>query len=75
MGKVVAITAANIDLCEEALKALRQNLEELARMTKDYPVECSFGTYTFLFESRGDIESLIDSLSQKIAAYRTTKAA
>jgi hypothetical protein len=70
MGKIINVTAANVDLCTDALGDLRLHLEELARLTKDYPVECSFCTYTFLFESRQDILNLIDSLSRKIDDYR-----
>jgi hypothetical protein len=44
-------------------------------MTREYPVECCFGRYSFLFESREDIESLIANLDAKISDYYRQKAA
>ena len=73
MGKVINVTAANIDLCDDALKALRLHLDRLAQMTREYPVECCFGRYSFLFESREDIESLIANLDAKISDYYRQK--
>jgi hypothetical protein len=38
----------------------------LVRMTTDYPLECSLGTCDFLFESRDEIQVLIESLAEEI---------
>lgn len=39
-------------------------------MTKEYPVQCSFGAYSFLFESPADMQSLILNLDGKITGNR-----
>jgi len=39
-------------------------------MTKNYPLECSLGAYELLFESRDDIEILIESLTGEISESR-----
>ena len=64
------ITPATFPTFNRADQLLRGNLEELARMTKEYPVECTFAGIRFVFNSRQDIENLIALLAQKMAAYR-----
>lgn len=71
MTEVLKITSKNVVLCESALHGLRDNLAELVRLTKEYPVEFAFGNYRFVFTSEADIHALITSLDQKIRAYRT----
>jgi hypothetical protein len=70
MGRIINVTTANVDLCDQALKALELHLNTLAKMTDDYPVECSFGNYSFFFQSRSDIESLIGNLRSRISDFR-----
>jgi hypothetical protein len=71
MGKIIRITPSNVEECEAALHDLRAHLDELARRTKGYPVECQFASYRFVFENRADIESVIEKLDAKIRAYRS----
>lgn len=70
MGRSVKITRSNATSIEEALNELRARLDELARLTESYPVECSFGGYRFVFSSREDIQGLIDVLDEKLRDYR-----
>jgi hypothetical protein len=39
-------------------------------MTRDYPLECSLGTCDFLFESRDEIQTLLESLTEEISESR-----
>jgi hypothetical protein len=59
-----------LTLCDDALRAIQLQLETLAHLTNDYPLECSLGTYDFLFESRNDIEILRDSLTEELSESR-----
>ena len=61
------VTAQNLQLCRDARDALRANLETLAKLTKKYPVECRFGGFRFVFESRAEIDTLIRALDEGIA--------
>ena len=70
MGKKIKITGRNADECREALGALRLHLAKLVRMTKDYPLECSFAGYRFIFTSESDIQELIQSLDSKLVEFR-----
>jgi hypothetical protein len=56
-----------VALCEDALKAIQSQLETLAHGAEDYPLECSLGTYAFLFESRDDVEILLESLTEQLS--------
>jgi len=64
------ITRANFDAFTRADRLLRDHLEELARLTKDYPVECTFAEYRFIFQSRSDIEILISKIEAKLGKYQ-----
>jgi hypothetical protein len=71
-------TAARIDdeggfLCDDALRTIQSQLETLARTPKDYPFECSLGTCEFLFESRDDVEILLETVTD-VRSERTTGA-
>ncbi|HEX7505262.1 MAG TPA: hypothetical protein VF550_00725 [Polyangia bacterium] len=57
-------------LVDDDLKAIQLQLVTLAQATRDYPLECSLGTYELLFESRDDIEILIESLTEEISEAR-----
>ena len=64
------ITRKNVDSLDAFKAALVRHLEELARMTERYPVECRFGDFRFVFTSRRDIECLIGELTGRIDAVR-----
>lgn len=74
IGDVVKIRKDNVEVCEDALTALRKHLVKLAKMTDEYPVECNFGGYRFVFTCESDITDLISCLDEKISAYRRTAA-
>ncbi|MGC9984099.1 MAG: hypothetical protein ABSF35_10740 [Polyangia bacterium] len=69
MAKTMNITPANIELCESAKAELIERLEELARMTRRYPVECVFGEFRRVFATKADIQKLIDELAEEISDY------
>jgi hypothetical protein len=52
------------------LESFQSRLASLALETTDYPLECSLGTYELLFESRDDIEIILDNLSEEISISR-----
>ena len=52
------------------LKAFQSQLASLAREATAYPLEYALGAYEFLFESRDDIEVILDNLSQEILVSR-----
>ena len=52
------------------LESFQSRLASLAQETTDYPLECSLGTYELLFESRDDIEIILDNLSEEISISR-----
>lgn len=64
------INRDNVDSMDLFRDALVRDLEELARMTERYPVECQFGELRFVFTSREDIEHLISRLRGEIEAVR-----
>lgn len=74
MGSKIRITAQNADDCQEALVALRTHLAKLAKMTREYPVECRFADYRFVFTSETDIKDVIEALDKKLTAFRATAA-
>jgi hypothetical protein len=39
----------------------------LAQKTRDFPLECSLGTCDFLFESRDEIQTLLESLTEELS--------
>ena len=61
------VTMQNLQLCKSARDSLRANLETLAKLTEKYPVECRFANFRFVFESRAEIDALIDALDKGIA--------
>jgi len=67
MCKAMEAANENDILCDGDLKAIHLQLETLAQGTKNYPIECSLGAYDFLFESRDDIEILMESLTEEIS--------
>jgi hypothetical protein len=71
MGGIINISSANIVDCESALESLRTHLERLVQLTVNYPLECQFAGYRFVFENRADIESVIANLQKKVSAFRS----
>jgi hypothetical protein len=57
-------------LGDDDLKSIQFQLVTLAQVTRDYPLECSLGTYDLLFESRDEIQILIESLTEEISEAR-----
>ena len=70
MHKAMEAADERDTLRDEDLRAIQLKLEALAQMTKNYPLECSLGAYELLFESRDDIEILIESLTGEISESR-----
>lgn len=58
------------NLGADELEAFQSRLTSLARETTDYPLECSLGAYQLLFESRDDIEVILDNLNKEILISR-----
>ena len=52
------------------LESFQSRLASLAQETTSYPLECSLGSYELLFESRDDIEIVLDNLSEEISISR-----
>jgi hypothetical protein len=71
MGAAIETDDENVTLCADALRAIQARLKTLAHLTTDYPIECSLGTYDFLFESRDDIEVLLESLTEELSESRS----
>jgi hypothetical protein len=69
MGSAAETAHDDVTSCDEDLRAIHLRLEMLARMTTDYPLRCSLGTCDFLFESRDEIEILIESLTEEISEF------
>ncbi len=70
MGSRTKPASENVTSCDFDLRAIHLRLEMLAQMTRDYPLECSLGTVDFLFESRDEIQLLIQSLTAELSESR-----
>jgi hypothetical protein len=70
MGGTTSTANAHGNFSDDELAALQSRLASLVKETTDYPLECSLGTCNFLFESRDDIEVILDHLSEEISAFR-----
>jgi hypothetical protein len=73
MGSATRIGDADGFLCDDALRTIQSQLETLARTPKDYPFKCSLGTCEFLFESRDDVEILLETVTD-VRSERTSGA-
>jgi len=71
MGNRIKITAKNFDECQGALEALRAHLKKLVQMIQEYPVECQFAEYRFVFTSEAEIDALIVVLDKKLVDFRS----
>lgn len=63
----IEVTLQNLQVCKKTRDSLRSNLEELARLTEKYPVECRIAGFRFVFESRDDIDAVLRALDDGIA--------
>lgn len=70
MGRATSATNEPDHFSDDDLKAFQSQLASLAREATDYPLEYSLGACAFLFESRDDIEIILDNLSQEISVSR-----
>jgi hypothetical protein len=68
---MLTITNKNFRECQSASEELRAHLDLLARMTQQYPVECTFGGYRFIFRTRQDVIDLIAQLDEKLASFNS----
>ena len=66
MGGTSLATGEHDGFSGDELRAIQSRLARLARDTTDYPLECSLGSYAFLFESRDDIKIILDNLDEEI---------
>jgi hypothetical protein len=68
-----ATRAADEDVAfgDEDLRAIQLQLGMLAHVATDYPLECFLGKCEFLFESRDEVQLLIESLTEEISESRT----
>ena len=72
MGGTTLTANARDKFGNDEIEAFQSRLTSLARETIDYPLECSFGTCAFLFESRDDIEVILGNLNEEISVSRRT---
>jgi hypothetical protein len=70
MGSATKAADESVTPCGDDLRAIHLRLEMLAQMTRDYPLECSLGTCDFLFESRDEIQTLLESLTEELSESR-----
>jgi len=52
----------------DELSAFRAELSALAQEAREYPLEYSLGAYDLLFESRDDIDVIVENLSESLVA-------
>ena len=68
-----AATSANNEqdhFSDYELKSFQSQLALLAREAAAFPLEYSLGAFDFLFESRDDIELILDNLNEEILVSR-----
>jgi hypothetical protein len=70
MSSATESAERSVTPCDHNLRAIYAQLQTLAQMTTDYPLECSLGTCDFLFESRNEVETLVESLTEKLSESR-----
>ncbi len=64
MDRTTTGTEGHDELNADQLRALRRQLASLVQETKEYPLECAVGSFDLLFESRDDIEMILDALPE-----------
>ena len=67
----ITVNQQNVEILEKAASALQLHLEDLARKTRFYPIECEFAGYRYVFTCRRDIEYVINQLQQQTRAFRS----
>jgi hypothetical protein len=50
---------------DDELRDIQLRLRSLVQVANDYPLECNLGRCDFLFESRDDIEQILESLAEE----------
>ena len=66
MGGTTSAADEQDNFSDDELQELQSQLALLARETTAFPLEYSLGTFDFLFESRDDIEVILDNLNTEI---------
>jgi hypothetical protein len=70
MGGTTSAANENDYFSDEELRSFQSQLASLARENTNFPLEYSLGAFDFLFESRDDIELILDNLSEEILVSR-----
>ena len=70
MGRTTSAANESDHFSRDELETFQTQLASLARETTTYPLEYSLGAYDLLFESRQDIEVIVDNLSEEISLDR-----
>jgi hypothetical protein len=63
------VSPENILACENALGALRENLQELKQLSRLQPIPCSVSGVPYLITRPEDVDALIEELGSKIERY------
>jgi len=74
MNNAITVTASNFPAVNRAERLLRSHRGRLVQMTGQYPVECTFAGYRFIFRSQKDIDDLIAIIDREMAEYRRSAA-
>ena len=67
MSATTATNNEQDDFSDAELRAIQLQLALLAREATDYPLQCSLGTYAFLFDSKDEIKVILDTLNEELA--------
>jgi len=70
MGGTASATNERDHFSDDELKSFQSQLALLAREATAFPLEYTLGAFDFLFESRDDIEIILDSLNEEILVSR-----
>jgi hypothetical protein len=68
-GSKFGVTKTSASIYLQAYEELRANAEQLTAMTREYPVECIFGTYRVVFETGEDVQKLIVDLGLELSRW------
>jgi hypothetical protein len=71
MAGTESTIATSDALSDSELRVFQSELSALAQTASDYPLEYALGSYQLLFESRDDIESIVENLSESIAEWQS----
>ncbi len=56
----------------QELEALQSELAAFEKVERSYPLACAIGSWQLLFESRHDVELLVENLAAEISAARNS---